>query len=563
MLDNGLNLRLAKAGGIVVLGIVVSLALAALAIDAPAQSTAVKLGRPQDTPFLPGPGQVLPVPSLKEVPQITEKGPAPGVFPYRNETQLVPIDLATALRLAGTNNLDISQAREVVNIAGLQLDKAKLLVLPTLNMGSTYTEHEGRIAKTEGNIIVANKDALFVGLGPSLNLSFADAIFAPLVARQVSAATQAGLRRVQNDTLLAVAETYFTVLRARRKIARVDVTLEYLTSDKASPIRAGSKGLLPVVETINKAGAAEALKSEVDRVQIEVLRRQEERTAAVQEFQVAVAELARLLRLRPDLQLWSMVDFRAPLDIPGPWYDMALDELVMLAMNNRPELAENQALVLAAGERVRAAQFRPWLPNLVMNYSWGDFGGGPNQNPNKVVAGKSVAQPGFGPSGEIHHMGTRSDFDAGLLWRFQSLGFGNLVELREQQTLARQANIRQIQIQEQIITQIVQVDELIKGWKGRVAITQSALFDRDGKPNGPVFDAIRLNFQRVREVEKTRPLEVLDAIRSLSDMLESYGQDITDYDRSRFRLMIIMGLPPDEIIHRISVPTPASVPPPK
>ncbi|HYV36377.1 MAG TPA: hypothetical protein VE988_11770, partial [Gemmataceae bacterium] len=181
----------------------------------------------------------------------------------------------------------------------------------------------------------------------------------------------------------------------------------------------------------------------------------------------------------------------------------------------------------------------------------------------KVVAGKSVAQPGFGPSGEIHHMGTRSDFDAGLLWRFQSLGFGNLVELREQQTLARQANIRQIQIQEQIITQIVQVDELIKGWKGRVAITQSALFDRDGKPNGPVFDAIRLNFQRVREVEKTRPLEVLDAIRSLSDMLESYGQDITDYDRSRFRLMIIMGLPPDEIIHRISVPTPASVPPPK
>ena len=53
-------------------------------------------------------------------------------------------------------------------------------------------------------------------------------------------------------------------------------------------------GLLPVVESFSKAGAAVALRAEVERVRVEVLRRQEERVAAVQDFLVASAELSRL-----------------------------------------------------------------------------------------------------------------------------------------------------------------------------------------------------------------------------------------------------------------------------
>src|SRR5207253_1967451 len=66
---------------------------------------------------------------------------------------VMPINLATALRLAQTNNLEIAQAQEVVNRARATLDKARVLILPSVNLGSTYTEHEGNIAKTEGNII--------------------------------------------------------------------------------------------------------------------------------------------------------------------------------------------------------------------------------------------------------------------------------------------------------------------------------------------------------------------------------------------------------------------------
>src|SRR5437764_3453304 len=198
-------------------------------------------------------------------------------------------------------------------------------------------------------------------------------------------------------------------------------------------MRAGSKGLLPVVTRIQEVGGVAALRSEVERVRVEVLRRQEERAGAVQDFLVASAELARLLRLDPAVALWPVEDFRFPIPLVGEAYaGRQPDDLVGLALNNRPDLAQNQALVRAAVARVRTAQHRPLLPNVVLNYNWGDFGGGPDPN-TAFQGGRVVAVPGFGPSGQIHHFSTRSDFDVSLIWRLQSLGLANLAEIREQQ----------------------------------------------------------------------------------------------------------------------------------
>src|SRR5439155_17335310 len=295
-------------------------------------------------------------------------------------------------------------------------------------------------------------------------------------------------------------------------------------------------------------------KSEVERVRVEVLRRQEERAAAVQEMRVATAELARLVRLDPVVPLWPLEDFRVPIDIPGPWFDQPLEELVRVALDNRPELAENQALVRAAVQRVSAARWRPLLPNFIVNYNWGDFGGGPDLNPPIIVGGKSTNQPGFGPSGRILHMSNRSDFDATLVWRLQNLGFGNMAEIRENEALARQATLRQLQVQDQVVAQVVQTYEWVSGWRRRMEFMRTALFDDAGKATGPVFQSLRLNFERVRTVEKTRALEVLDSIRGLNDALEAYGQAVTDYERARFRLLIALGLAPEEILARLAQP---------
>lgn len=474
-----------------------------------------------------------------------------------------PISLPAALRLASTSNLNIAQAREAAVQAQARLDRAQVSFLPNFNIGSAYNDHEGNIQKTEGNIITANRDSLFVGGGPQLTLPTAEALFAPLAARQGVTAAEAGVRRVNNDTLLAVANTYFDVLRFRRRVARANETLEHLTDERPSPLRGGSKGLLPLVRNFVERGAKEALPADLERVRVEILRRQEELAGALEDLRVATAELARLIRLDPTIPLDPVEDFRYPLAIPGEdWTSRTLEELVTVALSNRPELAENRALFEAALARVRVARYRPFLPNVALTYNWGDFGGGPDLNPPIILPPtrpggpvRVVAQPGFGPSGRILHFAPRTDFDASLVWRLDNMGLGNRAEVRENESISRRANLRLVQEQDRVVTQVVQADEQVRGWRERLAITRSALFDDAGRPAGAVFRSMRLNFERIQGGEG-RPLEVLDSIRGLSDTLEAYGQAASDYDRSRFRLLIVLGLPPEGFADPHAMPTP-------
>jgi outer membrane protein TolC len=480
--------------------------------------------------------------------------PQPRLLPQTASSVLpsdgtaVPITLAAALQLAEAGNLDIAQAREAVNQARAALLRAKVQALPNFAIGSIYTHHEGPAQKTEGNIIFANKDSLFVGGGPSLNFQTTDAIFGPGVARQLERATQAAAQRVNIETLLTVIDAYLSVQLARRRLARVEDTLDFLASAEPAPARAKSKGLLPLVRDFVKAGGKQALVSDQARLEVEVMRRREERLGIIQDYRIASAELARLLRLDPETALLPLESLRSAMPLAGEsYYRRPTDELVGLALANRPELAENQALVQAALARVRAAKFRPFLPNAALDYSWGDFGGGPDTNPPILQAGKQVAQPGFGPSGRILHFEPRTEFAASFYWRLQNMGLGNRAEVRETESVHRQAMLRRLQAYERVIAQVVQAQENARDWAERLALARATLFDESGAPNGPVFRSLILNFERVR-AEEGRPLEVVDSIRGLADSLEAYAQALSGYERAQLRLLLVLGLPPQAIL---------------
>src|SRR5262245_9958464 len=108
--------------------------------------------------------------------------------------------------------------------------------------------------------------------------------------------------------------------------------------------------------------------------------------------------------------------------------------------------------------------------------------------------------------------------------------------------------LRSIQAQDRVITQVVQAYELVHGSRERLQVTGRSLFDDKGKPTGPVFQSVRLNFSRIRNDPAGRALEVLDSIRGLNDMLEAHAQALTDYERSRFRLLIVLGLSPEQLM---------------
>jgi outer membrane protein TolC len=509
--------------------------------------------------FLPGVGAQAPPERKPGAPNKGEQAPPPRAVPpsptYPTPTlpteRVVPITLTAALQLAVLSNLDIAQAREVVNQSLAVQLRARLTAVPNLQMSNLYNHHEGQIQNTAGNISTINRDSLWDNTGPIVIFQLVDAIYQPLLASRLLDASRAGARRVNNDTLLAVADAYFAVMRARRRIARIEDTMNFLTSDQPSPLRAQSRGLLPVMENFVEVGGKDALRSELERVRVEILRRQEEMSAAILDFIVASAELSRLLHLDPELLLFPVEDFRFPLPLPGDGYSYrSTDELIEIALSNRPELAENRALVAAALARIRTAKWRPFMPTLALSYNWGGFGGGPNPIGPEIVPGsnppKSVNNTALGSSGHIDNYNTRTELDAAIVWRLQNMGLGNRAEIREQEAVYRRSQFAQVQLVDRVITQVVQSQALVDGWRQRVDITRLSLFGPNYELDGSVFQSLRLNFERVRAAEG-RPLEVLDSIRSLSDLLDAYGQSVTDYERARFRLLISMGIPPDEL----------------
>src|SRR4029077_15060131 len=80
-------------------------------------------------------------------------------------TSFVPIDLNTALRLAGVQNPDIlvAQSRVVESEALRQLAAAQFL--PSINLGTNYDSHTGPLQQSNGNILSVNRSALYVGAG--------------------------------------------------------------------------------------------------------------------------------------------------------------------------------------------------------------------------------------------------------------------------------------------------------------------------------------------------------------------------------------------------------------
>src|SRR5262249_49412114 len=64
-----------------------------------------------------------------------------------------PIDLASALKLAGVQNPEILLARERVVEAAAQRQLAAAQILPTLNAGTNFDNHTGPLQRSTGQIL--------------------------------------------------------------------------------------------------------------------------------------------------------------------------------------------------------------------------------------------------------------------------------------------------------------------------------------------------------------------------------------------------------------------------
>jgi hypothetical protein len=148
------------------------------------------------------------------------------------------------------------------------------------------------------------------------------------------------------------------------------------------------------------------------------------------------------------------------------------------------------------------------------------------------------------------------------VWRLENMGVGNVARIRDARLATELAEVRQLSLQDLIVSQVVQANEGVSRGEARYNIYRSGLFDEAGRPTGAVYRSLRLNFVRIKGGQGL-PLEVLDSTRRLSDVLQGYADTLSDLDRSRYRLLLALGVPPQALLDPACMPAPPGPPPPR
>ena len=487
--------------------------------DSPTQSAVQRASA--ELPIAPGPvnakeafAEALPIPvPPAEAEGISETHP---LAPEDAVTQEYPIDLATALRLAGGESWDVHLAVEKVRQAYADLDAAKVLWLPSLLAGVGYTKHDGQIQDTRGDVIDVSRNALFVGGGAQagsaplagasggparlfVDLSLADAIFEPLVARQNAHAENHRHSAVYNDTLQSASLAYFELVRAQGKLAASERDL------------ANAKELVELTEAFVLSGKGS--RADTARARTEESTRRQMRVQARLAMKVASAELARILRLDPETTLFAIEQRLIPFEFIDP--SLSLADHVEMGLGQRPEISEAHFRLDARNERVRAEQFRPFLPHLTVGASAGGFGGGRGN--------------------QLNGLNGRSDFDLLAIWRVKNLGFGTQADIEKSESQYWFAHHQLQKLRDSMTSEITKAYHSVEAKREQIALAELNVKE--------AAESLKQNKARIRGLQGL-PLETLQSVQAVAQANANLVDAIVDFNQAQAQMLRATGRSP-------------------
>ena len=200
-----------------------------------------------------------------------------------------PINLATALRLSDARPLIVAAAQASVWVAEAELTRAKVLWVPTLNIGFDYIRHDGGGPDFNKGILTAvSTNFFYAGAGltgtPFGIIYTTDTIYQPLAGRQVLDSRQFDVQAAKNDVLLRTADAYFLVHQNRGMYAG-GLDCVKRGHELVERIATLSRDLVPQVE--------------VDRARNMLADLQQRAVSRAQQWRVQSANLTQVLRLDP------------------------------------------------------------------------------------------------------------------------------------------------------------------------------------------------------------------------------------------------------------------------
>ena len=400
------------------------------------------------------------------------------VAPAQPSAATAPIDLPTALRLAGSANLEVRLAQEKIAEARAASDLVRNRFLPWITPSLSIRRHEENVQAVNGPVFSADKQSLAAGLAVQAQLELGEVYFQNLISRQQVRATEAVAAVRQREMTLRAATGYFELLRARAAVAAAEESAAILDRHARQAAVLGETGL--------------GFRGDVARL--------------------AAARLAETLRLDPAVDLTPADPTLEPLRLLDPGDSPA--PFIATALARRPELDEATARREAARLARRGAEVAPLVPAIGAQAALGGLGGGP--------AGSRLTRD-WGFSG---------DFALGLSWRVGPGGLFDPHREREASARERQAGIAQEILQDAVRRQVVEQHVRVRSLARQLDLARTALASAD--------TTARLSRQR-RESGVSAALEDLQAEEELVRARRDYVGVIAEYNQAQYALRFAAG----------------------
>ncbi len=408
------------------------------------------------------------------------------------------IDLPTALRLAGANNLDVQIAREKVAEARAAGESVQARFLPWITPAIVVRRHENNIQAVNGPILDANKQSLAAGLTLTAQLDLGETYYQNLVARQTVRAQEAALAGRAREATLRAATAYFELSRAQAAVTAAEEAAR-VTARYADQIAVTTDAGLTFTGDLARARGAR------ERAELATVRLRTEQ-------RIAAARLAELLRLDPAVDLTPLESDLAPLQLVDSTGEIG--PLISRALAARPELDEAGARLQSARTARKGATYGPLIPTLGVQASLGGLGGGP--------AGSSLTRD----------FDSSADYAIGLSWRVGPGGIFDRNRQREAAARERQGELELEKVRDLIRRQVVEQHVRLRSFATQIELSRKALEAAD--------QTARLSRQR-RETGVGAVFEDLQAEEELARARRDYASTVADFNLAQYALRFAVG----------------------
>ncbi len=494
------------------------------------RTTAPPVGNTEASPEAgQAPSPLLPAPVRAPSSDAASTGPSPLLTtptmhaPTEPSDLRFPINLATALRLSDAQPIIVAAAQASVWVAEADLNAARVLWVPTLNMGFDYIRHDGGGPDFNKGILTSVSTNFFYAGGGLWGsqmgiIPTTDATFQPLVARQMLNARHWDVQTAKNDALMQTADAYFQVHQHRGMYAGTLYCVER------------GHNLVERLATMSRDLISEF---EVERARNMVADLEQKAVMARQEWRVQSATSRRscgwILAAVVEPQEHDHVQIT--LIDPG----RSLEDLMAVALTNRPEIASRRALVQAATAAIRREKMRMVLPNVALN----GF-----QTPFEMIQAGIF---GFGANGSMNQWAGRDDVSIQPIIQWQNCGFGNLAMIKRSRAQQSQATIDLFRMQDAAAADVTRALARVQSAAFRVVQADRSLRTGIITVNG--------TFEGLKEVSRfadvlvliSRPQEAVYSLQLLNVAFDEYFTTVAEYNRAQFELFHALGYPANEI----------------